>query len=240
MCPSNSEEVIPSNNAVGHGENTSSLHEAGISPTQAEETAQSNDPETDAVDSFFAHQEQRADTTEKNTTPDLTDEAPQDVREFFQTDETKLYETRVNNMRMQFAWATVMLVFAWLFIIIYIVIAHSLGRLFLHTLYVIAWTLLLSTIAAGVAHTITMICYIVKANVKIRQMAAHIALLTACLTGLPAYFILYFLFPIRGDLAFDRLSDSVLTILITTTTASVIGILGAVMFWLFPKKSNPQ
>lgn len=167
------------------------------------------------------------------------DESPDDkITAKVSKEETALYGARVNNMRMQFAWTAVVLALIWVFIIIYIILSHAVGRLYLRPLYRITWGIATMVTTSTVAYSGFMARYVWKETIRWRRLAPHIALALGPLAGIATYRWM----PVDElgipYLTFTRLSDGVLIALITTTTLSVLGILSAVMFWLFPRSQK--
>lgn len=184
------------------------------------------------------------------------DEASVDTKQFRR--ERQRYETRVNNMRMQFAWAAIILAFLWIFIIIYLILSHAIGHLYLRQFHSILWgvstTLLIATIIYSICMTIhsrhqykSRVLRDKQAALREplsdywRALAPNLALIIAPCVGLIVYLSIWHNTTPPTPIKFDRLSDSVLITLITlitSTTVSVLGILGSVMFWLFPKENK--
>ena len=202
--------------------------------------------EAEQIFSLIKEETKSVDTPsiENNT----ADESGDDVSQFLH--ERLHHETRVNNMRMQFAWAAIILAFMWIFIIIYLILSHAIGSLYLRQFHSILWgiglTLITSTLIYGILMIITGY-HSYKSKLMPepesyrrqylsdywRTLAPNIALLSPII-GLITYLLVWHSSCIPKPIRFDRLSDSVLITLITSTTVSVLGILGAVMFWLFP------
>lgn len=158
------------------------------------------------------------------------------------------YPVRVRNLRFQFAWASIMLAFAWVFIIIFIVLSHAVGCLFAHLLRSIMWGAIGCVVAASIIYGIFMSLHshhvyrssVLKERRHLailhRRLAANFSIIFSPILGIVAFFISETQYECRIVLPFERLTSEVLTVLITSTTISVLGILGAVMFWLFPRK----
>lgn len=166
--------------------------------------------------------------------------------------EKQLYPERVNNMRMQFAWAAVILAFLWIFIILYILICHGIGILHLYLFKCIAFGLLTSLITSALIYSLCMCIYshhqyrintITKREHLAdlwRNLASHISFLASTVLGVIAFFTVYYSIGKQNSYHFIHLTDGVLITLITSTTVSVLGILGAVMWWLFPREKQNQ
>ena len=161
--------------------------------------------------------------------------------------EKRNYETRVDNMRMQFAWAAIILAFGWIFVIIYLIFSHAIGALYLRQFRGVLWGVIAMVLSASFIYSG---CLILYARHKYRgrealsglwrRLAPNAALLAAPFIGLGVYLIVWGCSDVMKLVGFDRLSDSVLITLITSTTVSVLGILGAVMFWLFPRGAEQR
>lgn len=208
-------------------------------------------------DSIFTLIESEAQAAPPQETPTIAsntaDEASADIKQFQR--ERQRYETRVNNMRMQFAWAAIILAFLWIFIIIYLILSHAIGSLYLRQFHSILWgvstTLLIATIIYSICMTIhsrhqykSRVLRDKQAALREplsdywRALAPNLALIIAPSIGLIVYLSIWHNTTPPTPIKFDRLSDSVLITLITSTTVSVLGILGSVMFWLFPKENK--
>ena len=208
-------------------------------------------------DIFFESIASEAQAAPTQDTPAIAnntaDEARADIKQFRR--ERHHYETRVNNMRMQFAWASIILAFLWIFIIIYLILSHAIGHLYLRQFHSILWGVSTTLLVATIIYSICMAIHshhLYKSRVLPdkqaaprapladywRSLASNIALIIAPLIGLSLYLIIWHNTDPPTPIKFDRLSDSVLITLITSTTVSVLGILGSVMFWLFPKENK--
>lgn len=199
------------------------------------------DTETTKDSLFFKQKEEAvmASISDESNRDFGNDESPDDkITAKVSKEETALYWARVNNMRMQFAWTAVVLALIWVFIIIYIILSHAIGCLYLLPLYRITWGIATMVTTSTVAYSGFMVAYVISNNILWRRLAPHIALPLGPLAGIATYLW------IPGDklgipyLPFTQLSDGVLIALITTTTISVLGILSAVMFWLFPRSQK--
>lgn len=167
---------------------------------------------------------------------DVADENGTDIVLWKQIEDT-LYDVRVNNMRMQFAWSAVILAFVWVFVIIFIVLSHAVGKLYVYPLQAMAWSLWSLIVTAVAVYTVTMGIYLFCKKAIIREISPLLTLL-ACACVATATFHTVANSVGHGTLPFERLHDGVLITLISSTTVSVLGILGSVMFWLFPKNKG--
>lgn len=167
---------------------------------------------------------------------DVGDENATDIVLWKQIEDT-LYDVRVNNMRMQFAWSAVILAFVWVFVIIFIVLSHAVGKLYVYPLQAMAWSLWALIVTAVLVYTIMMGIYLLCKKAVVREISPLLTLFScACVATVTFHIVANSVG--HGTLPFDRLSDSVLITLISSTTVSVLGILGSVMFWLFPKNKD--
>lgn len=214
---------------------------------------------TNSEERFFSFMKGEIETAPSTTNTatlqnNTADEDSDDVSQFLH--ERLHHETRVNNMRMQFAWAAIILAFMWIFVIIYLILSHAIGYLYLRQFHSILWgisiTLILSTLLYGIFMIITGY-HAYKSKLMPepenyrrqylsdywRTLAPNIAILSPII-GVITYLLVWHSSCIPTPIRFDRLSDSVLITLITSTTVSVLGILGAVMFWLFPRNKTEK
>lgn len=167
---------------------------------------------------------------------DIGDENAGDIEIYKQIDKN-LYGIRVNNMRMQFAWCAVILAFVWIFVIIFIVLSHAVGKLYVYPLQAVAWSLWTLIVTAVIVYGAMMGTYIYTKKAIWREALPLVTLVMCAFTATFAFH--YVASDVEhGVLPFQRLSDSVLITLISSTTVSVLGILGSVMFWLFPKNKD--
>lgn len=160
------------------------------------------------------------------------------------------YPVRVRNLRFQFAWASIMLAFAWVFIIIFIVLSHAVGSLYAHLLRSIMWGAIGCVVGASIIYGFFMSLHshhvyrssVLKERRHLailhRRLAANFSIIFAPVIGIVAFFISDANYECRIVLPFNGLTSEVITVLITSTTISVLGILGSVMFWLFPRKKG--
>lgn len=177
----------------------------------------------------------------------VTRESERDDVDHLVQNEKSLYPARVNNMRMQFAWAAVILAFSWIFAIIFIILSHGVGDLYIHPFLRVAWGMGGTMTLAIVAYCFCMIKHARKQHLRPhkterrnaallwRQAASPISFLTASIGGFLFFVISPWWINNHTQYEFKGLSDSVLITLITSTTVSVLGILGSVMWWLFPR-----
>lgn len=182
-----------------------------------------------------------------DTTAQVTIENEGDAVDRLAQNEESLYPARVNNMRMQFAWAAVILAFSWIFAIIFVILSHGVGLLHIHPFLRVAWGMGGTLTLAIVAYCFCMIKHawlqhlgtpsIKRRNAALfwRQAASPISFFSASLGGLIIFAISPSWIYNHTQYEFEGLSDSVLVTLITSTTVSVLGILGSVMWWLFPR-----
>lgn len=199
---------------------------------------------------FANEQKQGANSYAQETPLQIDKENEKDALDRLAKHETLLYPTRVNNMRMQFAWAAVVLAFSWIFAIIFILLSHGVGRLHLYPFRCVAWGMGGTLTTAIVFYCVCMIIYACKLHLGAprperrksalfwREAASPISFLSASIIGLIIFIAATLLIGNHDKYAFERLTDSVLITLITSTTVSVLGILGSVMWWLFPRKEK--
>lgn len=184
---------------------------------------------------------------------DTNNEAVQDVNEF--KTERRHHAIRVNNMRMQFAWAAILLAFGWILTIIYIILSHAIGSLYIRQFHSIMWGIAGAITLSSILYGIFMAIHIrhqyrshilkgAKGEIRkhlstlYRSLAPNLALILSPPVALITYLVVWNTSEALPPISFARLSDSVLIAIITTTTISVLGILGSVMFWLFPRNQN--
>lgn len=235
----------------------------------------------------------------KNATIDnIIQENVRDIKDFADAPNIERYQDRVRSTRIQFAWASIILAFCWIFVIIYIILSHAIGHFYIRQFHSTLFAVVIMIGLSAISYEICIImhheyirryqewdtyrqkrihilrsksllyyaiklCRIVKEWTvghpiqeipnyigpeqskrlcKIRgnfyrELAPSLAFSVGPVAGLVSYLVMYFFWygsPPKFS-NFDQLSDSVLITLITSTTVSVLGILGSVMFWLFPK-----
>lgn len=227
-----------------------------------------------------------------------------DIKDFTEASNRGRYQDRVRSTRIQFAWASIILAFCWIFVIIYIILSHAIGHFHIRQFHSILFAVVIMIGFAAISYETCIIMhhryvrryrewetyrtkrthvprsksilyYVLKIYNKLkiiiigkplqelpccigpeqskslcrirgnfcRELAPSLAFSVGPVAGLVSYLLMYFFWynspPKVSD--FDQLSDSVLITLITSTTVSVLGILGSVMFWLFPKdKTKPK
>lgn len=183
-------------------------------------------------------------------TGNITQECGQDSIKSRAMREKQLYPERVNNMRMQFAWASDILAFMWIFIILYILMCHGIGNLQLYLFKCIAWAASASLATSVLVYSACMCIYSrhqYRSNFLPerghvadlwRNPAPHISFFLSATSGVAVFFFVHLFVKNQNNYEFTRLTDSVLITLITSTTVSVLGILGAFMWWLFPRKEK--
>lgn len=163
------------------------------------------------------------------------------------------YTKRISTTQLQFAWTSIILSLIWVFLIIFIVISQGTSKL--HTGFLcttLCGFLGCAISAASVSglcmtiHFITLIfrkiTYLEAISKSFRHASSHMSMLVAPLVGVWCYHSFYEEITKRSQDFPFQLDETTLITLITSTTVSVLGILGAVMFWLFPrptKKTNP-
>lgn len=199
---------------------------------------------------FSQEKGQATSTYAQDPTPQKGSEKESDEVDRLVQNETQLYPTRVNNMRMQFAWAAIVLAYSWIFTIIFIILSHGVGRLHLHPFRSTTWGMSGTLISAIVVYCFCMIKHARKRHLGApgierrkralfwREVASPASFLISPIFGFACFFIASLVINNHGKYPFIRLTDSVLITLITSTTVSVLGILGAVMWWLFPRKEK--
>lgn len=199
---------------------------------------------------FSREQSRKANSYAPDTTSQVTTEDEEDAVDRLSQNEKSLYPARVNNMRMQFAWAAVILAFSWIFVIIFIILSHGIGFFHIHPFLQVAWGIGGTLTIAIVAYCSCMIGHVFmhhsvastadgrRWSLFWRQAASPISFLTASLGGVCIFILSPRWIDNYTQYGFKGLSDSVLITLITSTTVSVLGILGAVMWWLFPRKET--
>lgn len=238
------------------------------------------------------------------TVDDIIQENVRDIKDFADASNIERYQDRVRSTRIQFAWASIILAFCWIFVIIYIILSHAIGHFHIRQFHSILFAVVIMIGLSAISYEICIIMHheyirryqewdtynqkrihvprsksllyyvlklfrivkewtighplqevpncnasgISKSLCKIRgnfyrELAPSLAFSVGPVAGLISYLVMYFFWyasPPKFS-NFDQLSDSVLITLITSTTVSVLGILGSVMFWLFPKdKTKPK
>lgn len=155
------------------------------------------------------------------------------------------YTHRVYDLRIQFAWATFLLVVVWLAADIIVIFASGISKLSVRMVYINIGALLGLIFGILLGKIVFFIWYIVFNKKYIDEKND-----TDCFS-----WILSMFFAVIGAAGIGwwgsekitkeamlpfHLSDAVLITMITTTTASVIGILILVFNWLFPNKKKAE
>ncbi len=198
-------------------------------------------------DLLFSREEDRQANSYAPTSRQVTKENERDDVDHLAQNEKSLYPARVNNMRMQFAWAAVILAFSWIYAIIFVILSHGVGLLHIHPFLRVAWGMGGTLTAAIVAYCACMLWHAhlqhrgeqntERRNAALfwRQAASPISFSVASVVGMLVFIFSPIWICNHTQYEFEGLSDSVLVTLITSTTVSVLGILGSVMWWLFPR-----
>lgn len=200
----------------------------------------------------FLKKEKKAPSDKSAETPpeDATQEYLEDEANRQAIHEQKFYTGRVNNMRMQFAWAAIVLAFLWIFIIVFAIFSHGVGSLhvspFAHVVCGLGNTFIIAVLTYGVFMLLHLgVRYLGKTTQRklkwalfFRESASSMSAICASIGGWRCIVIPLESIKCNSVHLFERLSDSVLVTLITSTTVSVLGGLGAVMWWLFPRNEN--
>ncbi len=159
------------------------------------------------------------------------------------------YTKRISNTQLQFAWTAIVLSLLWVFLIIFIVISQGTSTLHTGFLCTTLCGFLGCAISAASISGLCMIIHVITLNFRkipykeaisksFRFSSPHLSMLFAPLIGVWCYHSFYIdIANVSEDLPF-RLSETTLITLISSTTVSVLGILGAVMFWLFPRATQ--
>ena len=162
--------------------------------------------------------------------------------------EKNLYSSRVMGMRVQFAWAVFALVITWLFIILFFIISWGVEMLYPVVLFKIAFVII-PAFAAGIflyslLMTVTENLHckigIQEKCTRLRAQTLHYSVCGSIITAVFFAVVAIWHTPESNaiKIPIQGISDSVLITLITSTTISVLGILTAVMWWLFPRKQE--
>ncbi|MBQ7022577.1 MAG: hypothetical protein IJN29_03295 [Akkermansia sp.] len=159
------------------------------------------------------------------------------------------YTKRISNTQLQFAWTAIILSLLWVFLIIFIVISQGTSKLHTSFLCTTLCGFLGCAISAACISGLCMTIHVIALNFRnkpsleaisksCRYASSHMSMLVAPLIGIWCYHSFYKeITKYSQDLPF-HLSETTLITLITSTTVSVLGILGAVMFWLFPRATQ--
>jgi|GEM_PF-3521940 len=159
------------------------------------------------------------------------------------------YTKRISNTQLQFAWTSIILSLIWVFLIIFIVISQGTSKLHTSFLCTILCGFLGCAVSAVCISGLCMTIHVIALNFRnkpylesiaksCRHASSHMSMLVAPLVGVWCYHSFYAEITKRSQDFPFQLSETTLITLITSTTVSVLGILGAVMFWLFPRSTQ--
>lgn len=170
------------------------------------------------------------------------------------------HEKNVFGLREKFAWFALVIALVWLICLLMAIFFQAIGRCPLNEVLAFSVSLSVALIASSWSHcnrarhrhkALSRVLLLANTGVGSRNKEAEysrdefrrtfyitIPLAITTATGLfwVALFLIRCLFPFPEPRW--HLSDKVLIAAATSTTVSVLGILGAVMFWLFPSKKS--
>ncbi len=170
-------------------------------------------------------------------------------------------------LRIKFAWALFILLAAWLFVLITIIISHSVGYIDIGLLLYLSdfvirssiWVLLLYSIMLTFYKIIcTMLLILNRMPQNLRRndsivfdelwsihknykLSLHLSIFVGSIIALCCWSDVYaYLTPKAHAVPFISLQESILQSLIISTTVGVTSLFAAVIFWLFPRSNDKE
>lgn len=156
------------------------------------------------------------------------------------------HEAAKYNMRELFAWIALCIAVVWLVFILLLLIFCACKQFMFHLFFSVICFLLLGTTASVLSYCITMLRnknydFKDKSYSANKHRAILLSMFWGTVIGTLVLCASYFWCPntcIDGKSFI--MSDMTLSVVFGSTTISVLGILGAVMFWLFPREKEKE